>query len=70
MSTGTERHWAILGPAHATSLQYSSVVSNSEAVGSAALTLLSLHQKKSTFLTTSYHILLHLITLILGVRKE
>jgi len=28
------------------------------------------HQKKSTFLTTSYYILLHLIPLILGVRKE
>src|SRR6267142_1349103 len=28
------------------------------------------HQKKSTFLTTSYYILSHLIPLILGVRKE
>ena len=30
----------------------------------------STHQKKSTFLTTSNYILLHLIPLILGVRKE
>jgi len=35
-----------------------------------ALSIILVHQQKSTFLIPSYSILLHLIPLILGVRRE
>jgi len=38
--------------------------------GQRSITVDGLHQQKSTFLIPSYSILLHLIPLILGVRRE